>query len=110
MTHCARRNIVTELARLEAKGHKAEDVLNQSVTRCWTGVFEVAQPFPSFARSARDAPPRDVGASWTEEAIAAREAKLAEDEERDYCMWQGMKPEYKQQHPWRGKVFDEVPA
>jgi hypothetical protein len=39
MTDHARKNIVAELVRIEATGQHAEDVLNQSITNDWRGVF-----------------------------------------------------------------------
>jgi hypothetical protein len=39
LTDRARKNIVAELVRLEATGQHAEDVLNQSITNSWSGVF-----------------------------------------------------------------------
>jgi hypothetical protein len=39
MTDHARNNIVADLVRIEATGQHAEDVLNQSITNDWRGVF-----------------------------------------------------------------------
>jgi|GEM_PF-2324998 hypothetical protein len=39
LTDRARLNIVADLVKLEAQGQHAEDVLNQSITNSWRGVF-----------------------------------------------------------------------
>lgn len=41
LTDRARKNIVAELIRIEATGQHAEDVLNQSITNSWRGVFPI---------------------------------------------------------------------
>jgi hypothetical protein len=41
LTDRARKNLVAELVRIEATGQHAEDVLNQSITNSWRGVFPI---------------------------------------------------------------------
>jgi hypothetical protein len=41
LTDRARQNLVAELIQIEATGQHAEDVLNQSITNSWRGVFPI---------------------------------------------------------------------
>lgn len=43
LTDRARANIVASLIRFEARGQHADDVLNQSITNCWSGVFQIKE-------------------------------------------------------------------
>jgi hypothetical protein len=103
LTDRARKNIVADLIRIEATGQHAEDVLNQSITNSWRGVFPIKTD-GAFRKGA--SPPIQTGAQPTPEQIAAHERKKTEEEREAYLTWIDMSDEFKQQNPWRGRVFE----
>lgn len=74
LTDRARANIVAALVQLEAAGQQAEDVLNQSITNSWRGVF----PLKENTGRANEAPHGANKPSPAKQRVDANRAALAE--------------------------------
>jgi len=105
LTDYARKRLIAELVKLEGEGHKAESVLNQSITRGWRGVF----PLSADNRELHQ-PRSDVPRPPTPEEQEKRQQQEEAEEREGYEMWLSMSDKFQAANPWRGRKFDQVEA
>jgi hypothetical protein len=93
LTNRARKEIVADLQKLEARGQLAEAVLEQSVKLSWRGVFELKNVTEFRARS-----PATVIPSQPHAQVATRI--------ESYRMWASMSDTFRNANPWIGEIPD----
>jgi hypothetical protein len=102
LTDYARKRIIAELVKLESQGHKAESVLNQSITRGWRGVF----PLSADNRELHQ-PRSDVPRAFTPDEMEKHRQQEESEEREGYAMWLSMSDNFKAKNPWLGRIFEE---